>query len=59
VVQAGEDALGPPAEVARALEGAAGPRRLLVVPGATHLFTEALDALEVLALEGFRWLHPG
>ena len=59
VVQAAEDALGPPAEVARALEGAVGPRRLLVVPGATHLFTEALDALEAQALEGFRWLHPG
>jgi len=59
VVQAGDDALGPPAWVARALEGALGPRRLLVVPGATHLFTEALDALEAQALAAFRWLHPG
>jgi uncharacterized protein len=58
VVQAAGDLLGAPGEVARALEGAAGPRRLAVVPGASHLFTEALDGLEAAAIEAYRWLHP-
>ena len=59
VIQAADDQFGAPREVEAALLGSAGPRRLTVVAGATHLFTEALDALEALALEGFRWLHPG
>ena len=59
VVQAAGDALGPPDAVARALEGAAGPRRLWPVAGASHLFTEALDALEAQAIEAYRWLYPG
>jgi hypothetical protein len=59
VVQAERDAFGSPAEVARALRGSAGPRRLAVVVGATHLFTEDLDALEREALAALAWLTAG
>lgn len=56
VVQAERDPFGAPAEVEAALAGAAGPRRLAVVPGATHLFTEDLAGLEREALAALEWL---
>jgi alpha/beta superfamily hydrolase len=56
VVQGERDQYGALNDVERALERSAGPRRLAVVPGATHLFTEALDALEEQAELALRWL---
>ncbi len=56
VVQAERDPFGLPAAVEEALRGALAPRRLAVVPGATHLFTENLDALQREASEALRWL---
>ncbi len=56
VVQAANDALGPPDEVRAALAGSVGPRRIAVVPGATHLFTEDLPALQREAEAGLDWL---
>ncbi|HEX7624192.1 MAG TPA: alpha/beta hydrolase [Anaeromyxobacteraceae bacterium] len=56
VVQAAADEYGAVEAVERALQGAAGPRRLAVVPGATHLFTEALDELEREAEGAMQWL---
>ena len=56
VIQGANDALGPQAELARELSGARGQRRLVFVPGASHLFTEALDALEREALAAVEWL---
>lgn len=56
VVQAERDQFGSPAEVEAALAGAAGPRRLAVVPGATHLFTEDLGVLEREAVAALVWL---
>jgi len=56
VIQAAADEYGPVAAVERALAGASGPRRLWVVPGATHLFTQALDALEREAGDAMQWL---
>jgi alpha/beta superfamily hydrolase len=46
IVQAERDEYGTPDEVERALAGASGERRVLVVPGATHLCTENLEGLE-------------
>jgi alpha/beta superfamily hydrolase len=59
VVQAERDTLGPPDEVSAALAGAAGPRRLAVVKGATHLFTEDLAGLEREAAVALAWLRGG
>jgi alpha/beta superfamily hydrolase len=59
VVQAERDEFGPPAEVERTLAGAAAPRRLAVVNGATHLFTEDLPALEREASAALAWLLGG
>ncbi len=56
VVQAERDEYGAPAEVEEALAGAAGPRRLAVVKGATHLFTQDLAALEREATAALGWL---
>ena len=56
VVQAERDEYGAPAEVEEALVGAAGTRRLAVVKGATHLFTEDLLALQREATEALGWL---
>jgi len=56
VVQAAADEFGAVDAVERALQGASGPRRLAVVPGATHLFTEALDGLEREAEGAMQWL---
>jgi alpha/beta superfamily hydrolase len=57
VVQAGEDTLGPPAEIQSALDGSVAPRRLAVVPGASHLFVEALPALQHEAEAAIGWLR--
>jgi uncharacterized protein len=55
-VQAAQDEFGSPDEVRALLEGAAFPRRLAVVEGATHLFTEDLDGLQREAEGGLSWL---
>jgi uncharacterized protein len=59
IVQAAADEFGTPAEVELVLAGSAGPRRLVAVPGATHLFTEALPALQREAEAGLAWLLAG
>lgn len=61
VIQAERDAFASPAELERELAGSRGARRLEIVPGATHLFTEALDALEREAEAAVGWLlsQPG
>jgi hypothetical protein len=56
VVQAAEDPLGAPAEIEDALRGSRGPRRLAVVPGATHLFAEDLAGLQREAEAAVEWL---
>jgi alpha/beta superfamily hydrolase len=56
VVQGERDEFGAPDEVERALEGAAAPRRLYLVKGATHLCTEDLAALEREASTAIEWL---
>ncbi len=56
VIQADRDEFGTPAEVEAALAGSRGPRRLVAVPGATHLFTERLAALGREAEEAIGWL---
>jgi fermentation-respiration switch protein FrsA (DUF1100 family) len=59
VVQAGHDEFGTPAEVEAALAGSRGPRRLVDVPGATHLFTEHLEPLQREAEAALGWLLEG
>jgi alpha/beta superfamily hydrolase len=59
VVQAEHDEFGRPREVEAALAGSRGPRRLAVVPGATHLFGEDLAALEREAGLALDWLLGG
>ena len=59
VVQAERDEFGSPAEVEAALRGAAGPRRVHVVERASHLFTEALPALEAEAAAALGWILRG
>jgi alpha/beta superfamily hydrolase len=59
VVQGERDEFGAPAEVERALAGAAAPRRFAQVKGATHLFTEDLAALEREASAALTWLVGG
>ncbi len=56
VIQAERDEFGVPAEVEAALAGSRGPRRLAAVPGATHLFTEQLAALQREAEQAIAWL---
>ncbi len=56
VVQAEHDEFGLPTDVERKLSGAEAPRRVLVVRGATHLFTEALPDLERQAGVALDWL---
>jgi uncharacterized protein len=56
VIQAEHDPYGSPAEVAALLQGAAAPRRLSTVPGASHLFAEDLRGLEREAEAGLAWL---
>ncbi len=59
VVQAERDEFGSPAEVEKALRGAAGPRRVATVERASHLFTEALPSLEAEAVAALEWLLGG
>ena len=56
VVQAAGDQFGSPARVRAALEGSAGPRRVAEVRHATHLFTEALDDLQLEVEAAAGWL---
>jgi alpha/beta superfamily hydrolase len=56
VIQAEGDQFGTPAQVRAALDGSAGPRRVAEVPRATHLFTEALDDLQLEAEAAAGWL---
>ncbi|ABS28133.1 alpha/beta hydrolase [Anaeromyxobacter sp. Fw109-5] len=56
IVQAASDEFGSPAEVELALAGSRGPRRLAPVPGATHLFTEDLEALQREAEASLAWI---
>jgi alpha/beta superfamily hydrolase len=59
VVQAEQDEFGKPPEVEAALAGSRGPRRLAVVRGATHLFTQDLAGLEREAGLAIDWLLGG
>jgi hypothetical protein len=59
VIQAERDEFGTPAEVERALAGSRGPRRLVPVPGATHLFVEQLPALQREAEAAIGWVLGG
>lgn len=56
VVQAERDQFGSPDRVRAAMAGSAGPRRLAEVKRATHLFTEALDDLQLEAEAAVGWL---
>jgi alpha/beta superfamily hydrolase len=56
VVQAARDQFGSPDQVRATLEGSAGPRRVAEVRRATHLFTEALDDLQLEAEAAAGWL---
>jgi uncharacterized protein len=56
VVQAERDEFGSPDDVRAALEGSRGPRRMAVVRGASHLFTEDLPALQREAEAALGWL---
>jgi len=55
-IQAERDEFQSPAEVEALLRASEHPRRTATVPGASHLFTEALDQLEREAALAFRWL---
>ncbi len=55
-VQAAQDEFGPVDEVRRLLAEGAAPRRVAVIPGATHLFTEDLAGLQREAESGLSWL---
>jgi len=56
VIQAEGDQFGSPAEVEAALRGSAGPRLVLPVAGATHLFTERLDELQAAGERAVGWV---
>jgi alpha/beta superfamily hydrolase len=56
VVQAEHDQFGSPDQVRAALAGSSGPRRVAEVKRATHLFTEALDDLQLEAESAAGWL---
>jgi hypothetical protein len=59
IVQAGADEFGTPGEVLAAVDGSLGPRRLVTVAGATHLFTEDLPSLQREAETALDWLLGG
>lgn len=59
IVQAEADQFGAPGEVREVIAGSRGPRRLVAVPGATHLFTEDLPALQREAEAALDWLLGG
>jgi alpha/beta superfamily hydrolase len=56
IVQAAGDELASPDEIREAVAGSAGPRRVAVVPGATHLFGEDLAGLQREAEAGVAWV---
>jgi alpha/beta superfamily hydrolase len=56
VIQAAQDELGAPSEIEPLLAGSQGPRRFVVIPRCTHLFTEDLGALQREAEEAIAWL---
>ena len=56
VVQGEHDPLGNIEDVRALLAGGGAPRRLWVVPGASHLFVEDLDGLQRQAESGLSWL---
>lgn len=56
VVQAARDEFGLPEEVRHVLAGSTWPRRLAVVPGATHLFTQDLPTFQREAEAAIAWL---
>ncbi|BDG10237.1 alpha/beta hydrolase [Anaeromyxobacter paludicola] len=55
VVQAERDEFGAPEAVRELLQGAAAPRELVQVGGATHLFTEKLPEYQRACEEALRW----
>lgn len=59
IVQAAADVFASPEELRASLEGSAGPRRIAVVAGTTHLFEEDLDALQREAEAAWDWLLGG
>jgi alpha/beta superfamily hydrolase len=59
VVQAEVDELSSPEEVRESLAGSAGPRRVAVVAGASHLFGEDLPALQREAEVSLDWILEG
>ncbi len=59
VIQAERDEFGTPDEVEAALADSPAPRRLAVVPSATHLFGEDLPALQREAEAALDWLLAG
>ncbi len=59
IVQAAEDVFASPDELRAAIAGSAGPRRLAVVAGTSHLFDEDLDALQREAEAALDWLLGG
>jgi len=58
-VQAEGDQFMGPADVAALVASPVRPRRVVQVPGASHLFTEDLVALEREARAAFVWLLEG
>jgi alpha/beta superfamily hydrolase len=59
VVQAEGDEFASPAEVRELLAGSAGPRRLVAVPGVTHLFDGDMPAMEREAGQALAWILAG
>lgn len=59
IVQAQEDEFGTPEEVRAVVARSVGPRRIVAVPGATHLFTQDLEALQREAEQAIGWLLAG
>jgi alpha/beta superfamily hydrolase len=59
LVQAERDEFGSPDEVRAALAGSAGPRRITVVPRASHLFGEDLAGLQREAEAAIDWALAG
>jgi alpha/beta superfamily hydrolase len=55
-IQAARDEFGGVEEVRVLLSGSAFPRRLEVLEGATHLFSEDLEGLQRAAESGLSWL---
>jgi alpha/beta superfamily hydrolase len=56
IVQAQDDEFGTPEEVRAVVARSVGPRRIVAVPGATHLFGEDLAALQREAERAIEWL---